>query len=111
MALSLSPFTLNQFDAGYTFQVGNKTATTPAQLQQIYKDLGSTEMYVRLATKRHKTYKPDGSLDNTTDGKPDENAKDDVVCGSRSTASLPTLVSDAATNAAQRHRHLHGTTD
>lgn len=35
----------------------------------------------------------------------------DVVCGTRSTASLPTVVSDAATNAAQRHRHLHGTTD
>ena len=31
-------------------------------------------MYVRLATKRHKTYNPDGTLDNTTDGKPDENA-------------------------------------
>ena len=74
MALSLSPFTLNQFEQGYTFRVGDKTATTPAQLQQIYKDLGSTEMYVRLATKRHKTYKTDGTLDNTTDGKPDENA-------------------------------------
>ena len=74
VALSLSPFSLNQFDAGYTFKVGNKTATTPAQLQQIYKDLGSTEMYVRLATKRHKTYNADGTLDNTTDGKKDENA-------------------------------------
>ena len=74
VALSLSPFTLNQFDAGYTFKVGDKTATTPAELQQIYKDLGSTEMYVRLATKRHKTYNADGTLDNTTDGKPDENA-------------------------------------
>ena len=92
VALSLSPFTLNQFDAGYTFQVGNKTATTPAQLQQIYKDLGSTEMYVRLATKRHKTYKPDGSLDNTTDGKPDENANvhtfDQVMQTCRVAASL-----------------------
>ena len=74
VALSLSPFTLNQFEAGYTFNVGDKTAATPAELQQIYRDLGSTEMYVRLATKRHKTYKPDGSLDNTTDGKLDENA-------------------------------------
>ena len=74
VALSLSPFSLNQFDAGYTFKVGDKTATTPAQLQQIYKDLGSTEMYVRLATKRHKTYNVDGTLDNTTDGKKDENA-------------------------------------
>lgn len=74
VALSLSPFTLNQFEAGYTFKVGDQTATTPAELQQIYKNLGSTEMYVRLATKRHKTYNPDGTLDNTTDGKPDENA-------------------------------------
>ena len=74
VALSLSPFTLNQFDAGYTFQIGDRTATTPAELQKIYQSLGSTEMYVRLATKRHKTYKADGTLDNTTDGKPDENA-------------------------------------
>lgn len=75
VALSLSPFTLNQFEAGYTFKVGDKTATTPAELQQIYQSMGSTEMYVRLATKRHKTYKEDGvTLDNTTDGKPDENA-------------------------------------
>ena len=74
VALSLSPFTLNQFDQGYTFKVGNKTATTPAELQRIYRDLGSTEMYVRLATKRHKTYNADGTLDNTTDGKKDENA-------------------------------------
>ena len=92
VALSLSPFTLNQFDAGYTFKVGDKTATTPAQLQQIYKDLGSTEMYVRLATKRHKTYKADGSLDNTTDGKPDENANvhtfDQVMQTCRIAASL-----------------------
>ena len=74
VALSLSPFTLNQFDQGYTFKVGDQTATTPEELQQIYSDLGSTEMYVRLATKRHKTYNVDGTLDNTTDGKPDENA-------------------------------------
>ena len=92
VALSLSPFSLNQFEAGYTFVVGDKTATTPAQLQQIYKDLGSTEMYVRLATKRHKTYKTDGTLDNTTDGKPDENANvhtfDQVMHTCRIAASL-----------------------
>lgn len=74
VALSLSPFTLNQFEAGYSFKVGDQTATTPADLQRIYQSLGSTEMYVRLATKRHKTYNPDGTLDNTTDVKPDENA-------------------------------------
>lgn len=74
VALSLSPFTLNQFEDGYQFNVGDQTATTPAELQQIYIDRGATEMYVRLATQRHKTYNPDGTLDNTTDGKPDENA-------------------------------------
>ncbi|MBO4480928.1 MAG: glycosyl hydrolase 53 family protein [Bacteroidales bacterium] len=68
VALSLSPFSLNQFEDGYTFVVGNRTATTPAELQQIYRDLGSTEMYVRIGTKRHKT------AENTVDGKPDENA-------------------------------------
>ena len=92
VALSLSPFTLNQFDAGYTFKVGDKTATTPAQLQQIYQSLGSTEMYVRLATKRHKTYNADGTLDNTTDGKKDENANvhtfDQVMQTCRIAASL-----------------------
>ena len=92
VALSLSPFTLNQFDQGYTFKVGNKTATTPAELQRIYRDLGSTEMYVRLATKRHKTYNADGTLDNTTDGKKDENANvhtfDQVMQSCRIAASL-----------------------
>lgn len=92
VALSLSPFTLNQFEAGYTFKVGDQTATTPADLQKIYQSLGSTEMYVRLATKRHKTYKADGTLDNTTDGKPDENANvhtfDQVMQTCRIAASL-----------------------
>ena len=74
VALSLSPFSLNQFDAGYTFNINGKTAATPEELQSIFRELGSTEMYVRLATKRHKTYNADGTLDNTTDGKPDENA-------------------------------------
>ena len=92
VALSLSPFTLNQFEDGYTFKVGNQTATTPADLQKIYQSLGSTEMYVRLATKRHKTYNPDGTLDNTTDGKKDENANvhtfDQVMQTCRIAASL-----------------------
>lgn len=68
VALSLSPFSLNQFEQGYTFVIGDSIATTPEQLQSIYRSLGSTEMYVRIATKRHKT------ADNTTDGEPDENA-------------------------------------
>ena len=68
VALSLSPFSLNQFEQGYTFNVGNRTASTPEELQQIYRDLGSTEMYVRIATKRHVT------AENTVDGVEDENA-------------------------------------
>ena len=75
VALSLSPFSLNQFEDGYSFIVGDKIATSPAELQSIYRDLGSTEMFVRIATKRHKTYQPDGvTLDNTVDGVEDENA-------------------------------------
>ena len=92
VALSLSPFTLNQFDKGYTFNVGDQIANTPAELQKIYQSLGSTEMYVRLATKRHKSYNADGLLDNTTDGKPDENANvhtfDQVMQTCRIAASL-----------------------
>ena len=68
VALSLSPFSLNQFQDGYRFEVNGQTATTPEELQEIYRDLGSTEMYVRIATKRHVT------ADNLVDGKEDENA-------------------------------------
>lgn len=68
IALSLSPFSLKQFKEGYSFVVGDRTASTPEELQKIYRDLGSTEMYVRIATKRHVT------AEDVTDGKPDENA-------------------------------------
>ena len=68
VALSLSPFSLTQFKKGYSFIVGDQVATTPAALQQIYSDLGSTEMYCRIATKRHVT------AQDITDGKPDSNA-------------------------------------
>ena len=68
VALSLSPFSLNQFQKGYSFVVGDRTAATPEALQEIYRELGSTEMYVRIATKRHVT-----DVDET-DGEPDENA-------------------------------------
>ena len=68
VALSLSPFTLHQFQEGYSFRVGDQTATTPAELQAIYRDLGSTEMFVRIATKRHET------AEDVTDGEPDSNA-------------------------------------
>lgn len=93
VALSLSPFTLKQFEYGYTFNVGDEIATTPEELQQIYIDKGATEMYVRLATKRHKTYNADHmTLKDSTDGKPDENANvhtfDQVMQTCRIAASL-----------------------
>lgn len=68
VALSLSPFSLPQFEKGYSFKVGEKTAYTPEELQFIYSELGSTEMFVRIATKRHVTE------EDITDGKPDSNA-------------------------------------
>ena len=68
VALSLSPFTLHQFQDGYSFRVGDQIATTPAELQAIYQSLGSTEMFVRIATKRHET------AEDITDGEPDSNA-------------------------------------
>jgi len=68
VALSLSPFSLNQFEQGYSFNVNGQSASTPEELQQIYRELGSTEMYVRIATKRHVT------AENTVDGVEDENA-------------------------------------
>lgn len=93
VALSLSPFTLKQFEYGYRFKVGDEIATTPEELQQIYIDHGATEMYVRLATKRHKTYNADHvTLKDSTDGKPDENANvhtfDQVMQTCRIAASL-----------------------
>ena len=74
VALSLSPFSLNQFEDGYSFKVGDETATTAEELQTIYNNLGSTEMYVRIGTKRHVTRNEDGTLNNFVDGKEDENA-------------------------------------
>lgn len=68
VALSLSPFSLPQFEKGYTFKIGDKTASTPEQLQEIYRELGATEMYARIATKRHVTE------EDITDGEPDSNA-------------------------------------
>ncbi|MBQ6039040.1 MAG: glycosyl hydrolase 53 family protein [Bacteroidaceae bacterium] len=59
MALSVSPFTHSMFLNGYTYQVGNKTATTLEELERLYIAAGATEMYARIATKRYPT--PDDS--------------------------------------------------
>ena len=68
LALSLSPFSLPQFEQGYTFRIGDRTASTPEELQSVYRELGATEMYCRIATKRHVTD------EDVTDGTPDPNA-------------------------------------
>ena len=68
VALSLSPFSLPQFEDGYTFRIGDNIASTPQELQKAYMDLGATEMYCRIATKRHVT------AEDTTDGQHDSNA-------------------------------------
>ena len=68
VALSLSPFSLPQLEEGYTFRIGDKTASTPQELQKVYMELGATEMYCRIATKRHVTD------EDTVDGVPDSNA-------------------------------------
>lgn len=68
VALSLSPFSLPQFEQGYSFRIGGQTASTPGELQTLYCERGATEMYARIATKRHVTD------EDVTDGKPDSNA-------------------------------------
>ena len=67
-ALSLSPFSLPQFEQGYTFQVEDQTASTPQELQKIYCARGATEMFARIATKRF------ASSGNGVHGEPDTNA-------------------------------------
>ena len=54
-ALSLSPFTFDQFAQGYTYHAGKLTAKTPEELQELYRTAGSTEMFVRIGTKRRRT--------------------------------------------------------
>ena len=53
MALSVSPFTARAFDEGYTYEYEGKQITSIEELEQLYIDKGATEMYVRIATKRH----------------------------------------------------------
>lgn len=69
VALSLSPFSLEQFKQGYTFQVDGETASTPQELQKIYCDRGATEMFVRIATKRF-----DAVRDDMSEEEPDNNS-------------------------------------
>ena len=68
MALSVSPFTERAFNEGYTYEYDGKEIKSTEELEQLYIDKGATEMYVRIATKRHVTD------EDVTDGEIDTNA-------------------------------------
>lgn len=67
-ALSVSPFSARAFDNGYTYQIGDNTISTVKDLEKYYMSIGATEMYTRIATKRHVT------AEDITYGKEDTNA-------------------------------------
>ena len=68
LALSVSPFTDKSIREGYTYEYEEKQITTVEELQKLYMEKGSTEMYVRIATKKSVT------SEDKTDGKIDTNA-------------------------------------
>jgi len=68
MALSVSPFTAKSINEGYTYEYNNTQITTVEELEKLYIEKGSSEMYVRIATKRHVT------KEDITDGEVDTNA-------------------------------------
>ncbi|MDY8023268.1 hypothetical protein [Paenibacillus polymyxa] len=51
MALSLGQGVSDTLKQGYKFKYGNQIARTPKELQQLYRQLGSNEMFVRINTK------------------------------------------------------------
>jgi arabinogalactan endo-1,4-beta-galactosidase len=53
MALSLGQEIKDSLGEGVSFQIGTETANTMADLQKLYANAGSTEMFVRIATKRY----------------------------------------------------------
>lgn len=68
MALSVSPFTATNFQQGYTYEYDGRQISSVEELEQLYIEKGATEMYVRIATKRHVTD------EDITDGEVDTNA-------------------------------------
>ncbi|MBR5761840.1 MAG: glycosyl hydrolase 53 family protein [Lachnospiraceae bacterium] len=68
MALSVSPFTATNFENGYTYEYEGRQIETMEDLEKLYIEKGATEMYVRIATKRHVT------AEDITDGEVDTNA-------------------------------------
>ena len=67
-ALSVSPFTATAFNNGYTYEYDGRQINNIEELEQLYIEKGATEMYVRIATKRHMT------SEDITDGEIDTNA-------------------------------------
>lgn len=53
IALGLGQGIAENLSRGIVYQIGDQTAATMTRLQQMYIDTGSTEMYVRIATKRY----------------------------------------------------------
>ncbi|MCR5416614.1 MAG: glycosyl hydrolase 53 family protein [Pseudobutyrivibrio sp.] len=64
-ALSVSPFTKDGFNEGYTYEYGGKQITSIEELEQLYKEKGATEMFVRIATKRHNDVTDKNAIDYT----------------------------------------------
>lgn len=52
-ALSISPFTPEMFERGYTYSAGGRTACSVEELQKLYVEHGATEVFARVATKRY----------------------------------------------------------
>ena len=67
-ALSVSPFTATAFENGYTYEYDGRQINNIEELERLYIEKGATEMYVRIATKRHVT------SEDITDGVVDTNA-------------------------------------
>jgi len=53
VALGLGQGVKTALSQGVVYQMGEQKATTMLKLQQMYNNAGSTEMYVRIATKRY----------------------------------------------------------
>lgn len=52
-ALSISPFTNQAFRDGFTYQYKDRTITSTKELQELYIEKGSTEMFIRISTRRY----------------------------------------------------------
>ena len=67
-ALSVSPFSKTALDKGYTYESSGNNISNIEELEQAYIEMGATEMFTRIGTKRHVTD------EDITYGKADSNA-------------------------------------